>query len=108
LRDNGLPALREAAARLGRPVPTLVPRIKARVLARPALGDRPLGVGSVEQVAGDVAALAALGAVEVILDPNPDSPRPRDFAEEQRHPGAIRNALQLPSGTRPARDGHDG
>lgn len=93
LRGAGVPALAQAAATLGRPVPGLVPRIKARLQAGPAPADRPLGVGTLDQVVGDVVALAEAGAGEVILDPNPDSPRPRDFTAERRHLLEIRDAL---------------
>ncbi|MEH1130633.1 TIGR03619 family F420-dependent LLM class oxidoreductase [Micromonospora sp. CPCC 206061] len=94
LRGAGVPALAEAAATLGRPVPGLVPRIKARLQPEPAPPDRPLGVGTLTQVVDDVAALAEAGASEVILDPNPDSPRPRDFATEQRQLLEIRDAFR--------------
>jgi hypothetical protein len=43
-------------------------------------------------VVGDVSALAALGAAEVILDPNPDRPRPRDYGAEQRDLREIKEA----------------
>ena len=92
LRDTGLPELRKEAAGQGRPVPELVVRMKARLQTEPAGPDRPAGVGTLEQVVGDVRALAALGAAEVILDPNPDQPRPRDYAAEQRDLSAIRGA----------------
>ena len=91
LRDVGVPALAAASTALGLP-PDLVPRIKARLQASPAPADRPLGVGTLDQVVGDVAALADLGAVEVVLDPNPDTPRPRDFAAEQRQLLEIKEA----------------
>ncbi|GLI03950.1 TIGR03619 family F420-dependent LLM class oxidoreductase [Phytohabitans aurantiacus] len=93
LRDTGLPALASA----GRPMPGLVPRIKARLQPEPAPPDRPLGVGTLDQVVGDVAALVEAGASEVILDPNPDSPRPRDFATERRHLLEIRDAFRARS-----------
>jgi alkanesulfonate monooxygenase SsuD/methylene tetrahydromethanopterin reductase-like flavin-dependent oxidoreductase (luciferase family) len=92
LRDVGVPALAAACAALGRPVPALVPRIKARLQPSPAPADRPLGVGTLAQVVDDVAALVALGATEVVLDPNPDTPRPRDFAAEQRQLVEIKEA----------------
>lgn len=92
LRDRGLPALRKEAADQGRPVPELVVRMKARLRAEPAPEDGPLGVGTLDQVVGDLRALEGLGAVEVILDPNPDTPRPRDFAAEQREMREIRTA----------------
>jgi probable F420-dependent oxidoreductase len=85
LREAGVPALADACAAAGRPVPELVPRIKARLQAETAPADRLLGVGTLEQVVGDIVALAELGATDVILDANPDTPRPRDFAVEQRH-----------------------
>ena len=94
LRDTGLPALRREAAGQGRPVPDLVVRVKARLQDEPAGPDRPAGVGTLGQVVGDVRALEALGAAEVILDPNPDQPRPRDYATEQRHLAAIKQALR--------------
>lgn len=92
LRERGLPALREAAADAGRPVPDLVPRIRARLLPAPAGPDRPLGVGTLDQVVADIRTLEALGAVEIILDTNPDSPRPRDFLTEQRDLTKIKDA----------------
>jgi probable F420-dependent oxidoreductase len=96
LRDTGIPAL--AAATAGRPMPGLVPRIKARLQPEPAPPDRPLGVGTLDQVVGDVVALVDAGASEVILDPNPDSPRPRDFATERRHLLEIRDAIPSTGG----------
>lgn len=93
LRDVGLPALTAAAADLGRPVPELAVRIKARLQLDPAPDDRPLGVGTLNQVVDDVIALTELGAAEIVLDPNPDRPRPRDFAAEQRDLARIRAAL---------------
>jgi alkanesulfonate monooxygenase SsuD/methylene tetrahydromethanopterin reductase-like flavin-dependent oxidoreductase (luciferase family) len=92
LRDRGLPELRKEAADQGRAVPELVVRMKARLQAHPADPGRPAGVGSLDQVVGDVAALAGLGAAEVILDPNPDQPRPRDHAAEQRQLREIKDA----------------
>jgi len=92
LRDTGLPALAAAAAEAGRPVPRLVPRIKARLQPEPAPGDRPLGVGTLDQVVSDLLALADCGATEIILDTNPDEPGPRDYATEQRHLTEIRDA----------------
>jgi alkanesulfonate monooxygenase SsuD/methylene tetrahydromethanopterin reductase-like flavin-dependent oxidoreductase (luciferase family) len=93
LRERGLPALRQEAAEQGRAVPEVVVRMKARLQAEPAGPDRPAGVGTLEQVVGDVRSLADLGAVEVILDPNPDQPRPRDYAAEQRDLRDIQQAL---------------
>ena len=59
----------------GQGVPERVPRIKAHLLAEPAGVGRPLGVGTLDQIVGDLVALAGLGAVEVIGDLNPDAPR---------------------------------
>jgi probable F420-dependent oxidoreductase len=95
LRDRGLPALRAEAAARGREVPGLVVRMKARLQADPAGPERPAGVGTLEQVVGDLRALAGLGAAEVILDPNPDEPRPRDYAAEQRHLTEIKQAYAV-------------
>lgn len=94
LRNVGLPTLADTAAAAERPVPDLVPRIKARLQAEPAPAGRPLGVGTLEQVVNDVVALASSGAVEVVLDPNPDTPRPRDFSTEQRHLLEIKDAYE--------------
>lgn len=93
LRDTGVPGLAAAAAALGRPVPELAVRIKARLQPDPAPEDRPLGVGTLDQVVGDVHELARLGASDVILDTNPDAPRPRDFADERRQLTMIKNAI---------------
>lgn len=92
LRTAGVPALADAATAAGRPVPGLVPRIKARLRAAAAPADRPLGVGTLDQVVDDLVALADTGAGEVILDPSPGGPRPRDFATERRHLREIRHA----------------
>jgi len=93
-----VPALVAAAAALGRPVPRLVPRIKARLQADPAPAGRPLGVGTLDQVLSDLWALEACGATEIILDPNPDTPLPRDQAAEQRHLLEIRGAHEAGAG----------
>ncbi|MFC7622786.1 TIGR03619 family F420-dependent LLM class oxidoreductase [Microlunatus sp. GCM10028923] len=93
LRDTGLPALVAEAAATGRDVPSLAVRIKARLQPDPAPADRPLGVGTLDQVVGDVRALAELGAADVVLDTNPDRPRERDFAAEQRDLKLILDAL---------------
>jgi alkanesulfonate monooxygenase SsuD/methylene tetrahydromethanopterin reductase-like flavin-dependent oxidoreductase (luciferase family) len=93
LREHGLPQLRAEAAAQGRPVPGLVVRMRARLQAEPAGPGRPAGVGTLGQVVADVRALAELGASEVVLDPNPDQPRPRDHAAEQRDLSLIRDAL---------------
>ncbi len=93
LRDTGWPALTAAAATLDKPVPDVAVRIKARLQSDPAPDDRALGVGTLAQIVGDVVELARLGASDLILDTNPDHPRPRDYAEERRHLTMIKDAL---------------
>jgi probable F420-dependent oxidoreductase len=94
LEHSGLPALRQESQRAGAPVPAMVPRIKFRPAAAPATGtDRPLGVGTITQITQDIQFLAGLGADLVILDPNPDTPQPRDYARERNDLLAIQAAL---------------
>jgi probable F420-dependent oxidoreductase len=102
LRDVGLPALGHSAAAAGRAVPQLVPRIKTRLSVEPGPVGRPLGVGTLGQVVDDLAALADLGAVEVILDPNPDRLEPRDFDTERRQLLEVKQAWEQRSAARPA------
>ena len=94
LRDVGMPSLGRAAAAAAKPVPQLVPRIKAHLLAEPAGGGRPLGVGTLDQIVDDLVALAGLGAVEVVIDPNPDTLRARDFGTEQRQLLEVKEAYE--------------
>ena len=89
-----MPSLGRAAAAAAKPVPKLVPRIKAHLLAEPAGGGRPLGVGTLDQIVDDLVALARLGAVEVIIDPNPDTLRARDFGTEQRQLLEVKEAYE--------------
>lgn len=70
LREVGVPALRAAAERAGKPVPALAPRIRARPGERVRTGE-----GTVAQVAADIREFVDLGSEYVILDPNPDHPR---------------------------------
>jgi probable F420-dependent oxidoreductase len=78
VRDAGLPALREAAASLGRPVPALCPRMQIRLETQPVCtADRPAGTGTLAQVRDDLEQYAALGAECVLLDTNPDDPHDR-------------------------------
>ena len=93
LRDVGLPAIRRLADEAERPMPQLVPRIKAQ-LQTEARGPRPLGFGRLDQIVDDVLSLVDLGAAEVILDSNPDEPRARAFGVEQRHLLEIKDAVQ--------------
>jgi probable F420-dependent oxidoreductase len=69
LRDVGLPKLREIAAREGRPVPPLCPRIIFNLTDRAAPEDkRVAGQGTLAQVRGDLLALEAMGVPYVVLD----------------------------------------
>ena len=69
LRDTGLPRLREIAAKEGRPVPALCPRIRLHLTEAPAPeATRVAGEGTREQVRADLEALQALGASYVLLD----------------------------------------
>jgi probable F420-dependent oxidoreductase len=94
LQHSGLPALRRESERAGAPMPGIVPRIKFRPVAAAVPGpDRPLGVGTTTEITQDIRFLAGLGADLVILDPNPDTPRPRDYARERADLVAVRAAL---------------
>ena len=90
LRDTGLPRLREVADKEGRPPPALCPRIRLR-LTESALADdqRIAGEGSLDQVRGDLEALATLGARHVLLDTYTDD------AEATRHHEAAWRMLAL-------------
>ncbi|MFI0718382.1 LLM class flavin-dependent oxidoreductase [Streptomyces sp. NPDC021224] len=51
-------------------LPALAPRIALDVTDAPVTGpDRPAGVGTLDQIAGDLAELERLGATAVVLDP---------------------------------------
>jgi probable F420-dependent oxidoreductase len=83
LRGTGLPALREAAAAIGRPVPALCPRIQLRLSAGSIPEpDRPAGTGSLDQIRQDLDELADLGAEYLVLDTNPDDPHDRRALSE--------------------------
>lgn len=78
LRDVGLPRLAELAERAGRARPGFAPRMRVHRSALALEDDtRRHGEGSAEQIAGDVLALAELGADHVVLDTNPDRPADR-------------------------------
>jgi alkanesulfonate monooxygenase SsuD/methylene tetrahydromethanopterin reductase-like flavin-dependent oxidoreductase (luciferase family) len=79
IRDVGLPQVRSHA-----PGIAFSPRMRARVTARGLPPDRPAGVGSLAQVAADFRELIDLGAEYVVLDTNPDHPRDRRPAGEDR------------------------
>ncbi len=69
LRDAGLPRLKEIAAKEGRPVPALCPRIRLRLTDSPIPEETRLaGEGTMDQVRRDFAALEKLGAPYVCLD----------------------------------------
>ena len=80
IREQGLPALREAADKAGRPVPAFAPRIKVLITDAPVDGDdRMAGHGTLDQVRRDLGELAELGATHVLLDTylgTPDQLRP--------------------------------
>ena len=98
LQHTGLPALRRESQRAGAPMPAIVPRIKFQPAAAPADGPgRRLGVGTITQITTDIQFLAGLGADLIILDPNPDTPRPRDYAREKNDLLAVRAALTTPA-----------
>ncbi|MEU6660109.1 TIGR03619 family F420-dependent LLM class oxidoreductase [Streptomyces sp. NPDC046821] len=79
-----LPVLAAAAEEAGRPVPELVPRLQIVLDERPDTEDRPLGHGSVDQIRGDLHALAELGATHVLFDTYPGDPAARGTAEDDR------------------------
>jgi alkanesulfonate monooxygenase SsuD/methylene tetrahydromethanopterin reductase-like flavin-dependent oxidoreductase (luciferase family) len=79
--ETAVSRLRSAPAAPGRRPPAFTPRIALRLTAAPATGaERLAGHGTLEQIAGDLEQLRALGAEAVILDPfNGD-------LDEIRHP----------------------
>lgn len=79
-----LPVVAAEAEKAGRPVPALVPRLQIALGARPDTEDRPLGHGSLDQVRGDLHALAGLGATHVLFDTYPGGPAARATADEDR------------------------
>ena len=83
LQRVALPLLADAAACMGRPTPSLSPRIKARLTPHDLTGpDRPLGAGSLTQIRDDLVLLDGLGADVVVLDTNPDHPGQRQPAAD--------------------------
>ena len=68
-RDTGIPRLREFAQTEGKPMPALCPRIRLRITGSPQPEDtRVTGEGNLDQVRGDLRALAELGCQYVLLD----------------------------------------
>jgi probable F420-dependent oxidoreductase len=83
LRRVGLPYLAQTAATMRKPAPRFCPRIKARIVDRqPDAPDRPLGVGTIEQIRDDLVWLDEAGADVVVLDTNPDQPADRRPARD--------------------------
>ena len=69
LRDEGWPRLREIAGSMGAKLPGLAPRIFLGITDAPLAADERLaGHGTLDQVRGDVEAIANLGADYLILD----------------------------------------
>lgn len=80
--------LRAAAARQGRPVPELAPRIALRLTDTPVTGpERLAGEGTIDQIVQDLRELRALGSAAVVLDPFNGDP------EETRRPRRAWQAL---------------
>jgi probable F420-dependent oxidoreductase len=83
LSGVGLPYLAQTAADRGKPAPRFCPRIKARIADQQVhAADRPLGVGTIEQIRGDLLWLDEVGADVVVLDTNPDHPVDRRPARD--------------------------
>jgi probable F420-dependent oxidoreductase len=75
MRDIGVPKLRETADRMGKPMPALCPRIKLRLTDSPVPDDdRAAGIGTVDQVRGDLEILQELGTEYVLFDTFADDP----------------------------------
>ena len=104
---EGLPALRDAARAMGRPVPDLAPRIvldptdERRVDAR-----RLTGQGHPDQIRADLDELRALGAAHVLLDTHRDDATARDHATaapcSRTPPAGCRAEDGAPTGPRPS------
>ena len=63
-----LATLQKLAAEAGKPAPRFCPRIRFEIRNEPAGPDRPIGIGSYEQVTADIRELASLGAEHLVLD----------------------------------------
>lgn len=75
MRDVGVPKLKEMADKMEKPVPAICPRIKLRLTDSPVSDDdRAAGVGTVDQVRGDLEILQELGAEYVLFDTFADDP----------------------------------
>ena len=85
---GALDRMKAIGAELQRPQPALVPRIALDLTSAPVTGDdRLAGQGTIEQIAGDLAQLASLGAGTVVLDPFNGDPA------QTAHPEAAWRAL---------------
>jgi probable F420-dependent oxidoreductase len=86
--QSAVTRLAEEAGQQQRPVPELAPRIALRLTAEPVTtGDRLAGVGTIGQIAADLAGLRSLGAGTVLLDPFNGDPA------ETSHPETAWQAL---------------
>ncbi len=75
LRERGIPRLKEAAEREGRPMPDICPRIRLRLTETTWPDDeRVAGQGTLDQVHRDLAELEELGCPYVLLDNYYDEP----------------------------------
>jgi probable F420-dependent oxidoreductase len=93
--DEALERMKTVAAGQQRPQPALMPRIALRLTQAPITGDdRLAGYGTIDQIAGDLGRLRALGAGTVVLDPfNGDQ-------AEIAHPETAWRALATVAGLR--------
>ncbi|WP_237155424.1 TIGR03619 family F420-dependent LLM class oxidoreductase [Mycobacteroides abscessus] len=67
---DGVRVLTELASNQGKEVPAVAPRIALNLTDNPIVGgNRPLGVGTADQVREDLLAVERAGAIAVILDP---------------------------------------
>jgi len=81
--EGAVGRLKAFADEAGRAVPTLAPRIKLRLTAKPvADADRDAGIGTLEQVLDDLDRLRALGSEVVVLDPYHGDPAELERPEE--------------------------
>ncbi|MFB8277933.1 TIGR03619 family F420-dependent LLM class oxidoreductase [Nocardia colli] len=93
--DAGIRHAVELAAASDTPAPPIAPRIRLSITSSPHREvDRPLGVGSIEQITTDLHELAARQVETVVLDPVhhpflPDAPATRDSARDAREWAAV-------------------
>ncbi|WP_280444184.1 TIGR03619 family F420-dependent LLM class oxidoreductase [Nocardia brasiliensis] len=93
--DSGMRTANALAAERGTRPPGIAPRIRLAIQAEPAPEpDRPLGVGSIDQIATDLRDLADRAITAVVFDPvhhpfMPNAPESRTVAEDNRAWDAI-------------------